>query len=147
MNKEDFNKLSENSQKEKLEKNVEKYNEYIIELSQNPKNWGIPSKDEFSVSQSYTGPCGDTVKIFLKINAKKIEKAQFISDGCRACIASASQTTILIEGHTLDYAKTLKPEDINKALKGLPEDHKHCTELAVRTLRRTIDKYESQQVN
>jgi len=41
MNKEDFNKLSENSQKEKLEKNFEIYNEYIIELSQNPKNWGI----------------------------------------------------------------------------------------------------------
>ena len=54
-----------------------------------------------------------------------------------------SQTTLLIKGHSLDYAKALKPEDIDEALKCLPEDHKHCTELAVRTLQRAINKYES----
>jgi len=128
---------------DKIEKEIDEYNEYIIELSHNPRNCSKPPKEEISVSQSYTGPCGDTIQFFLKIDGKIIEKANFISDGCTACIATASQTTLLIESHSLDYAKTLKPEDIDKALKGLPEDHKHCTELAVRTLRRAINKYES----
>ena len=143
MNKENINKLSENIQKDKIEKEIDEYNEYIIDLSHNPKNWGESPKEEISVSQSYTGPCGDTMQFFLTINGKIIEKANFISDGCIACIATASQTTLLIEGHSLDYAKALKPEDINEALKGLPEDHRHCTELAVRTLQRAINKYES----
>ncbi len=147
MNKRDSNKLSENSQKDKVENGITEYNEYIINLSHNPKNWGEPPKEEISVSQSYTGPCGDTIQFFFKINGKIIEKANFISDGCIACIATASQTTLLIESHSLDYAKTLKPEDIDEGLKGLPEDHKHCTELAVRTLQRAINKYESQRDN
>ena len=47
----------------------------------------------------------------------------------------------LLKNKSLDFAVNLKPEDINLALKGLPEDHKHCTELAVRTLRLAINKY------
>jgi len=78
MNKEDFNKLSENSQKDKGEKQIDEYNEYIIDLSQNPKYWGKPPKEEISVSQSYTGPCGDTMQIFLKIKGKIIENVNLI---------------------------------------------------------------------
>lgn len=62
------------------------------------------------------------MQFFLKINGKIIEKANFITEGCGASVAIASQTTLLIESKSLDYAKTLKPEDINEALKGLPED-------------------------
>ena len=75
------------------------------------------------------------------INGNIIEKANFITDGCGASFATASQTTLLIEGNILDFAEKLRPENIDKALHGLPEDHKHCAELAVRTLNRAIKKY------
>jgi nitrogen fixation NifU-like protein len=127
--------------KKKHEEEIEDYNDYITELFRNPKNWGKPHKKEISVSQSYTGPCGDTIQFFLKITGNIIEKANFINNGCGTSIATASQTTILIEGRSLDYAEKLNPIDIDKALKGLPEDHKHCADLAVRTLRRAIKKY------
>ena len=81
------------------------------------------------------------MQFFLKINNNIIEKANFVTDGCGASVATASQTTILIEGKSLDFAENLKPEDVDQALKGLPEDHKHCAELAVRTLKRAIKKY------
>ena len=81
------------------------------------------------------------MQFFLKINNNIIEKANFVTDGCGASVATASQTTILIEGKSLDFAEKLKPEDVDQALKGLPEDHKHCAELAVRTLKRAIKKY------
>ena len=125
----------------KGEFSIEEYNKYIVDLFHNPKNWGEPPEEDFSVSHSFIGPCGDTMQFFLKINDNIIEKANFITDGCGASVATASQTTLLIENKSLDFAKQLKPEDVDKALKGLPEDHKHCAELAIRTLKHTIKKY------
>jgi nitrogen fixation NifU-like protein len=56
-------------------------------------------------------------------------------------VATGSQTTLLIEGKSIDYVEKLKPEDINNALMGMPEDEKHCAELAIKTLKHTIQKY------
>jgi len=139
--KKGFNRSIDDLQTKINEKEIEEHNDYIVELLQNPKNWGIPSDKEISVSQAFTGPCGDTMKLFLKIKDGIIEKANFVTDGCGASVATASQTTQLIEGKSLDYAEKLKPIDIDEALKGLPEDHKHCAELAIKTLRRLINKY------
>ena len=128
-------------QKEITNKEIEEYNEYIVNLFHKPKNWGKLPENEISVSQSYKGPCGDTMEFFLKIKNDKIEKANFITDGCGASVATGSQTTILIEGKDLNYAINLKPEIIDYALGGLPDDHKHCAELAARTLKKAIEKY------
>jgi len=146
MTKDSFNKHEDKLQKEIMKNEREVFNEYIVDLSHNPRNFGKLPDKEISVSQSYTGPCGDSMQFFLKINDNIIKKANFISDGCEACIATASQTMLLIEGKPIDYAEKLNPEDIDKALKGLPEDHKHCTELAARTLKRTIQKYKKNEI-
>ena len=125
----------------KVKEKNNKYNEGIIELILHPKNWGKLDHSEISVWQAYEGPCGDTMQFFLKIQDEIIEKASFFTSGCGASIAAASQTTIFIKGKSLEYAESLKPNDIDKALGGLPEDHKHCAELAIRTLRNAIKKY------
>jgi nitrogen fixation NifU-like protein len=143
--KDSFDKFVDNLQKEIIEKELEDYNEYIVELFHNPKNWGKPLEKEISVSQSYKGPCGDTMQFFLKIKDNIIEKANFITDGCGPSVATASQTTLLIEGKSLDIVEKLEAEDIDIALKGLPLDHKHCAELAVRTLKRAILKYKDEK--
>ena len=136
-----IDRFVEKLQKKIIEKEIADYNEYIVELFHNPRNWGKPADEEISVTQSYTGPCRDTMQFFLKINNGVIEKANFITNGCGASVATASQTTLLIEDKSLDFAERLRPEDVDKALHGLPEDHKHCAELAVKTLKRAIKKY------
>ena len=145
MSKDNFDEFVERLQKKINEKEMEEYNEYIVELFRKPKNWGKPPEEDISVSQSFKGPCGDTMQFFLKINDGIIEKANFITDGCGASVAAGSQTTLLIEGKSLDFGEKLKPEDVDKALKGLPEDHKHCAELTVRTLKRAIKKYKNNE--
>jgi len=117
------------------------YNDYIVDLFYDPKNWGKPLDEEISVSESYKGPCNDTVEFYLKIRDGIIERANFTTDGCGATIATASQVTMLIEGKPLEYAEKLKPEVINEALGGLPEDHKHCALLTTTTLLNAIQKY------
>lgn len=145
MAKDSLDKFLKKLQNDIVEKEIEVYNEYIVKLFHNPKNWGKPSEEDISVSQSYTGPCGDTIQFFFKIKGNIIEKANFLTDGCGASVATASQTTLLIEGQSLDYAKKLKAKDLDNALHGLPDDHKHCAELAIRTLMRAIKKYEDRE--
>ena len=150
MSKDNFDEFVKKLQKEIIDKELEQYNEYIIKLFHNPKNWGKPPEDEISVWHAYEGSCGDTMQFFLKINDNIIEEANLITDGCGATVAAGSQTTLLIEGKSVDFAESLRPEDIDKALKGLPEDHKHCAELAARTLKRSIEKYkynENREIN
>ncbi|MBD3255935.1 MAG: iron-sulfur cluster assembly scaffold protein [Candidatus Lokiarchaeota archaeon] len=145
MSKKDFDDFVEALQKEIIEKEIAEYNDRIVELFHNPKNWGQPPEDKITVAQSFTGPCGDTMEFFLQINDNIIEKAHFLTDGCGASLATASQTTLLIEGKSLDYARNLIAKDVDNALEGLPEDHKHCAELALRTLHRALKKYEKQR--
>lgn len=139
--KENFDKFVEELQKEIVNNEVRDFNEYIVELFHDPKNWGRPSNDEISVSEAYRGPCGDTMEFFLKIKDDIIEKANFYTDGCGATVAAGSQMTLLLEGKTIDFAETIKPQDLDLALKGLPDNHKHCAELSVRAIRKAITKY------
>ena len=139
--KENFDKFVEDLQKEILINEIRDFNEYIVELFHNPKNWGKPPKEEFSVSESYRGPCGDTMEFFLKIKDDVIEKANFYTDGCGATVAAGSQMTLLIEGKRIDFVEKIEPQDLDFALKGLPENHKHCAELSVRAIRKAIEKY------
>ena len=141
MSKDNFNEFLKQLQKQINKEELRTYNEHIVELFHNPRNWGKPREEEISVWYAYEGFCGDTMQFFLKINDNKIEKANFITDGCGATVAAGSQMTQLIEGKSLEFAEKITPEDINKALKGLPEDHKHCAELVIRTLKRTIEKF------
>ncbi|MBY9008558.1 MAG: iron-sulfur cluster assembly scaffold protein [Candidatus Lokiarchaeota archaeon] len=141
MPKDKFDKYIENLQNIIYEEEIKKYNERIVKLYHNPKNWGKPAESEISISKTYEGTCGDTMSFYLKIKNNIIEKANFLTDGCGASVATGCQTTLLIENKSLSDAQKLKPEDIEAALNGLPEDHKHCAELAIRTLKRAIEDY------
>ncbi len=141
MPKDYLDKFVEEIQKQIIEEAIEEYNKYMVELMQNPKNWGKPKSSEISVWHAYEGSCGDTMQFFLKIEHDIIKKANFITDGCGATVATGSQTTIMIEGKSLEYAKSLKPIDLDEALGGLPNNHKHCAELAIKTLIHAIEKY------
>ena len=136
---EDFNSFVESLQQEIIDKEVSDFNEHIVSLFHNPKNWGKPSN--FTISNSYLGPGNDTMEFYLTIEDGIIKNANFFTDGCGATVATGSQTTLLIEGKTVEYAEKLKPGDIDHALLGLPEDHKHSLELAVMALRNLIEKY------
>ena len=140
-----LDKWVEEIQKEIIEEEIKRYNKYIVELLLNPKNWGKPEDDDISVWHAYEGSCGDTMQFFLKINEGIIEKANFITDGCGATVAAGSQTTMMVEGQALEFAENLHPIDVENALGGLPDDHKHCAELAVTTLKHAIEKYKIQR--
>lgn len=118
------------------------YSVKAIDLYMNKVNVGVIENSD--VNLDYTGPCGDTVKLYLKIgNNTVIEDAKFQYLGCPAAASSGSALTKIAKGKTLEEAKTITEQDILHELRGLPEAKLHCAKLAVTTLQKAITKYEN----
>ncbi|MBL7128678.1 MAG: iron-sulfur cluster assembly scaffold protein [Ignavibacteria bacterium] len=90
---------------------------------------------------AYTGPCGDTMKIFLRIKDDLINDAKFQAIGCAGAFASGSALTEMINGKSLEQALKYNEMDIMNYLGEIPEQKIHCAILAVRTLEKTIKQY------
>jgi nitrogen fixation NifU-like protein len=115
------------------------YSETVVELGMNPKNLGsIDDADGFA---RITGPCGDTMSIWLKIQGDRILDAGFTTDGCTTSLASASMATVIAKDSRLEEALNISQQDILEALGGLPQDSEHCALLAANTLKAAIQDY------
>ena len=101
--------------------------------------------DDADASGTVHGWCGDTMQIDLKVSDETIQEARFVTDGCGATIACGSLITIMARERTLSEALKITPDELINALDGLPQDHTHCAELAVITLREAINRMEAAQ--
>lgn len=122
--------------------------EYSKELLKNfmkPKNIGeIKNPDGYA--KKGNPHCGDITEIFLKIKEDKIKKIKFRSFGCAAAIASGSILTQIVKGKPIEKAKNLTAKEIYKTLRS-PTPKKHCSSMALETLKEAIKNYESKQVH
>jgi nitrogen fixation NifU-like protein len=105
----------------------------------NPQNIGKIAG--YSTSASITGVCGDTVDMYISISNGIIEDIKFMTDGCGFTTACASYVTRISKGRTIEEALRIKPKDVDAYFGGLPEENKHCSDLAVRTLVCALEKY------
>ena len=139
MTDDDFVKLLEKLQR-KIEYTEEQtYSKAVIHEYRNPSNFGIlENPDAFG---KIKGPCGDTMKISLRIEKMKIKQAFFWTDGCGPTIACGSILTKIIKGKTLPEANDISNLHLLEALEGLPIEHHHCTILAINTLQKAIKNY------
>lgn len=141
MTNDNFEKLIEELQR-KIEFDEEEiYSKKVIQEYRNPSNFGIlDSPDAFA---KIKGPCGDIMKISLKIDKGKIKNANFWTDGCGATIACGSMLTKIIKGLLIEEVKKISSSKLIKTLDGLPVEHLHCSNLAVDTLQKAIRNYKS----
>ncbi|MFC2050114.1 iron-sulfur cluster assembly scaffold protein [Chloroflexota bacterium] len=115
------------------------YTEVVVDHAQNPRNVGsIPDADGFA---SVTGPCGDTMEIWLKVLNGAIKQATFQTDGCGTTIAAGSMVTELVKGKTVANALGTAQKDVLDALGGLPEESVHCALLAANTVKEAAKDY------
>lgn len=117
------------------------YSKKAIGLYLNNVNLGTIKKP--SLITTFLGPCGDSMKLYLRITENGIiEKAKFTYLGCVGSAVSASAITTLLKGITIDQAKSITEEDIIRELGGLPESKLDCAKLSIRTLQKAIEEYE-----
>lgn len=120
----------------KIEEKEPGYPSEVVEL--------LNDKDLFGrmngpTSSSYLkGPCGDSMEFYLVIEEGVISDIKYYTEGCRATRACAAMTAKIALGKTVTEALGISAGEIIKRLKGLPQDHLHCSILAVSTLYRAI---------
>ena len=135
----DFDEMV-NQMQEKIMDDMRKvYSEEVIELFLHPKNIG-----EIKEAEGYgkfTGPCGDTMEIYLKIKDDRISDAKFMTDGCGTTLVCGSTVTSLSKGKTIPEAMHITSKDILNRLGGLPQSDVHCSVLAANTLKKAIKNY------
>ncbi len=100
-----------------------------------------------SVHLAYTGPCGDTVEVYLKIESNVIRDAKFQAIGCVGAFSSGSALMEMVNGKTLEEVEKITEEDVINFLGGLPKPKIHCTCLVKRTLQKAIEKYRDSKCN
>ncbi|MBW1720622.1 MAG: iron-sulfur cluster assembly scaffold protein [Deltaproteobacteria bacterium] len=88
-----------------------------------------------------TGPCGDTMKCFLKIEGGHIQDAKYQVLGCPGAVSAAMALADLVRGKTLEEALRVKDRDVFRKLGEIPDQKQHCIRLAVKTLERAIKDF------
>ena len=135
----DFDKMVNQMQEKIIDDMRKVYSEEVIELFLHPENTG-EIKDAEGYGK-FTGPCGDTMEIYLKIKDGTIYDARFMTDGCGTTLACGSMVTFLSKGKTIPEAMHITNIDILNKLGGLPEENVHCSVLAVNVLQKAIRNY------
>jgi nitrogen fixation NifU-like protein len=89
------------------------------------------------------GSCGDTMKIFVKIDNNTITDIRYQVLGCPGAISASMAAVDLVKGKSIEQARNLNDGDVFKKLVDLPAKKHHCIQLAVKTLHKAIDEYKN----
>jgi nitrogen fixation NifU-like protein len=115
------------------------FTERVIDYGINPRNCGIMEKPDGYAK--HTGPCGDTVEIFLQVENGRIKDIRYTTDGCVASHAAVSAATIMAAGKLLKECIIINQGSILEHLGGLPNESEHCALLAATTFHRAMRNY------
>lgn len=118
---------------------VSGYSPKAIDCYLNKRNMGsIFNADQVS---EMTGPCGDTMKVFLKLDNGRIQDAKVQVLGCPGAVAAAMVVMELAKGKTIKEAFSIKDRDIYHVLEEIPDQKQHCIRLAVKSLKKALNEY------
>ena len=115
------------------------YPEKILTLAKNLRHFGRMN-DPIS-SALIKGPCGDEMEFYLVIENRIIKEVKFYTEGCISTLVCGEIAAQQAEGKSIEQALAISPKQVIDLLGNLPQDHCHCTILAVSTLYRAIADY------
>jgi len=90
-----------------------------------------------------TGSCGDTMEVYLKVENGIIKDVRYQVMGCAGAVSAAMAAVDIVKGKTLQEAKNLSDGDVFRLLEEIPVKKHHCIQLAVKTLLKGIEEYQS----
>jgi nitrogen fixation protein NifU and related proteins len=121
------------------------YNDKVVEHFSNPRNVGEIT-DADGIGETGSFKCGDTMKLYIKVEEGLITDVKFQTYGCGAAIASSSMLTEMVKGKTLEEALEITNQDVADELGGLPPLKLHCSNLAADALHNAIVDYRKKHV-
>ena len=91
---------------------------------------------------SYGGPCGDSMRIYLKVENGVIRDAKFEAQGSAGTFASGSAVTEMIKGKMLREAGRITEYAVLEDMGELPVQWHLGPQLAIDALRKAIERLE-----
>jgi nitrogen fixation NifU-like protein len=113
--------------------------EKVVDYGNNPRNCGTLEKPDGYAK--ITGPCGDTMEIFLRARNDKIDDITYTTDGCMTSHAAGSAATTMAKGKPVRECIKINQSSILEHLGGMPEDSEHCALLAANTFHKALRNY------
>ena len=139
--------LKELKRLRKVEKE-EGFSDKALEFFRYRKNFlieGDELENKADAIGNFTGACGDSVTIYLKISEGKVEDAKYRTNGCPGAVTGASALTEIAKGKTVEEVNKLKISDIVDFLreedKSLPKHMYDCCGIAIGSLTKAIKQY------
>lgn len=125
------------------------YSDTVKDHFFNPRNLLLtnPKEGEYDAEGMVGSPaCGDMMTMWLKVDkdAQRITTMKWKTFGCGSAIASTSMFSEMVTengGMQIDEALKIKPQDVMKRLDGLPNRKIHCSVLADKAFRKTVNEY------
>jgi nitrogen fixation NifU-like protein len=120
------------------------YNRLVMEHLTHPRNKGEMENPD-GVGQAQNPVCGDTMRLFIRVEAGRITDASFLTFGCGAAIASSSVTTEMIKGKSIEEVLSISDQTIVDALGGLPPTKIHCSILSEKAIKAAVLDYQKKR--
>ena len=122
------------------------YSKQVMEHFVNPKHLG-ELKNPSGIGDTVNLACGDTMKVYIKVEENRIAKISFQTLGCATAIACSDMLCDLANGKTIEQAKKVSFKDIADKLGELPVQKVHCAHLAEKALKLAIQDFEINNEN
>ena len=125
------------------------YSDIVKEHFFNPRNLMLdePEEGQYDAVGMVGSPaCGDMMKMWLKIDKEKeiVKEMKWRTFGCGSAIAATSMFSVMVTengGLPLEEALKIKPQHIMDRLGGLPNRKIHCSVLADKAFRKSVNEY------
>ena len=116
------------------------YSPVVIDHFTHPRNIG-EMEDPDGVGEVQNPVCGDTMRLFIKVEAERIVDAKYLTYGCSAAIASSSITSEMIKGKTIEEVLKISDKTVTETLGGLPPAKNHAAMLAEQAIKAAVSDY------
>lgn len=110
-----------------------------FERWRNPKYCGVMEDAHYSAT--LTGECGDTMQMYIQVEADRLGKISYFTDGCSSSSIAGSFAAELGMGKTFEEVLDLTGADVLHLIGTFPNKDEHCTHLAIRTLQEAVNNY------
>ena len=109
----------------------------ILDHFHHPRNPGIAEGFPHSFLEA-DNPWLIRIRFTLRVTGNRIEEVKFQAQSCVTTTACCSALTEMVQGHSVEHALAITPEQLSEYLGAIPQEKMYCARLTVATLQQAL---------